>query len=77
MSSKHDQVTLMTFVRSTQEQRGIVKIEPCTKKLGIRKSNFMKVTLVFFTASMPTTVTVETDGDGHDGDCDGHDGPQY
>jgi hypothetical protein len=38
MSSKHDQVTLMTFVRSTQEQRGVVNIETRAKKLVIRKS---------------------------------------
>eukprot|EP00957_Ditylum_brightwellii_P024593 1857691-Ditylum_brightwellii.AAC.1 len=78
----------MTFVCSTQEQRGVIKIETCVKKLDIKKSNVTKVKLVFFTASMLTIEMVETCHDKtatrHDGDSDGnrhdgnrHDGSQY
>ena len=81
MLLKHDQVTSMTFVHSTQEQRSIVKIETHAKQLDIRKSNITKVALVFFTASMPTIETVETRHDKaatrHDSDGDRHDSSQY
>eukprot|EP00957_Ditylum_brightwellii_P184221 14031485-Ditylum_brightwellii.AAC.1 len=64
MSSKHDQVTLMTFVRSTQYgeckmNNVALSRETRAKKIDIRKSNVTKVTLVILTASMPTIQMVK------------------